>query len=144
MSGAPAIYYNRDGKINTGSLHYKGSEPITIFHGIYVGRIGSTSEFEAQLGKVWKRKVIDEIIDGRIFDFLPEELILSDADILQAIDDNWPETNSDYANMVLDKKTSYRHIFLQSVMKEINGRANKDDVLSLILNAAGSRVGKKS
>jgi len=67
MSGAPAIYYNRDGKINTGNLYYKGSEPVSILHGIYVGRIGSTSEFEAQIGKVWKRKVIDEIIDNKIY-----------------------------------------------------------------------------
>jgi hypothetical protein len=136
MSGAPAIYYNRDGKINTGSLYYKGSRPITILHGIYVGRLGSTSELEAQIGKVWKRKIIDEIIDNEIFDFLPEELILSNSNIQEIINKEWPKENKDYENELLDDKTSYRYYFLDSIMRRINGRANKDKVLELILEYA--------
>lgn len=136
MSGAPAIYYNRDGKINTGNLYYKGSSPITILHGIYVGRLGSTSELEAQIGKVWKREVIDEIIDNKISDFSSEELILSSSYIQQAIKEEWPKENQNYANELLDDKTSYRYYFLHSVMLTINGRANKDKVLELILEHA--------
>ncbi len=89
MSGAPAIYYSRDGKINTGDIYYMGSEPITILHGIYVGRIGSTSELEAQIGKVWKRKIIDEIIENKINDYLSEELILPNSDIRKVIEEEW-------------------------------------------------------
>lgn len=143
MSGAPAIYYNRDGKINTGSIYYKGSESISILHGIYVGRIGSTSEFEAQVGKVWKRKVIDEIIAHKTPDFLPDELILIEADIERVIREEWPAKNHDYENMLLDENASYRYYFLDSVMKKINGRANKHEVLDLILGLARRKINEK-
>jgi len=63
MSGAPAIYYNRDGKINTGSISCHGSQPISILHGIYVGRIGSTSELEAQIPMLFLTPTIAN--DGR-------------------------------------------------------------------------------
>lgn len=143
MSGAPAIYYNRDGKINTGNIYYKGSQPISILHGIYVGRVGSTSEFEAQIGKVWKRKVIDEIIDAKIYDFLSEELILPNSDIRKIIEEEWPKENTKYAQELLDDKTSYKYIFMHSVMRKINGRANKDNVLELILEYANKLVQSK-
>ncbi|CAA6805394.1 MAG: Unknown protein [uncultured Sulfurovum sp.] len=136
MSGAPVIYYCRDGKINTGNIYYKGSEPISIFHGIYVGRVGSTSEFEAQVGKVWKRKIIDEIIDNKMYDFLPEELVLLSSDIKKIIEEEWPTENQEYTKQVLDEKTSYKYMFMHSIMEKINGRANKDDVLALILEYA--------
>ena len=136
MSGAPAIYYNRDGKINTGDIYSQGSQPISILHGIYVGRIGSTSELEAQIGKVWKRKVIDEIIDSKIYDFLSEELILSNSDIEKIIKKKWPTEDKEYSTKLLDEKTAYRYIFMHLIMKEINGRANKDNVLNLILKYA--------
>ena len=144
MSGAPAIYYNRDGKINTGNIYYKGSNPISILHGIYVGRIGSTTELEAQIGKVWKRKIIDEIIDSKINDFLPEELILADSDIKQAIEEQWPKENENYGNMLLDEKASYKYYFLHSVMKKINGRASKKEVLELILEFAKKKLAEDS
>lgn len=143
MSGAPAIYYNRDGKINTGSIYYKGSAPISILHGIYVGRIGSTSEFDAQIGKVWKRKVIDEIIDHKTPDFLPDEFILIEADINRIIQEEWPAENDDYESMLLDENASYKYYFLNSVMKKINGRANKHVVLDLILNLAKRKLNEK-
>ncbi|MFA7610945.1 MAG: hypothetical protein WCY51_05570, partial [Sulfurimonas sp.] len=76
MSGAPTFFYNRKGAIMLGNTQLRTSSPITIFHGIYVGRIGATSEFEAQIGRVWKKKVIEEIIDNDQFDYSPDELIL--------------------------------------------------------------------
>jgi len=144
MSGAPAIYYNRDGKINTGNIYYQGSEPISILHGIYVGRIGSTSELEAQIGKVWKRKIIDEIIEDKIHDFLPDELVLLNSDIEQTIKEEWPKENKNYANMILDEKASYKYYFLNSVMKKINGRADKDKVLNIILELAKINLDENS
>ncbi|KQW54022.1 MULTISPECIES: trypsin-like peptidase domain-containing protein [unclassified Variovorax] len=68
MSGSPVI------------LRYRGfhkSDPTTpavsaedwfgegdMFVGVYSGRLLGASELEAQLGIVWKSRVIDEIIDG--------------------------------------------------------------------------------
>ncbi len=41
---------------------------IQGFVGIYSGRIVGESEFDAQLGIVWKKLVIEEIIKGGIKD----------------------------------------------------------------------------
>jgi len=41
---------------------------IQNFVGIYSGRILGKTELEAQLGIVWKKEVIDEIIDGEFKD----------------------------------------------------------------------------
>jgi hypothetical protein len=66
MSGSPVIY-QRSGYHK--SLSGKQNEDIigTIrdFLGIYSGRIGSEDNFKSQLGIVWKKRVIDEILEGR-------------------------------------------------------------------------------
>jgi hypothetical protein len=46
---------------------------IRNFIGVYSGRIG-TDELKAQLGVVWKAKVIDEIIDAATFGAPPYEV----------------------------------------------------------------------
>lgn len=69
LSGSPVIYqrigihhvYN--GKFNNDSMFGR----IRGFLGIYSGRIGK-DEFQAQLGIVWKAKVIEEIIEGNVKD----------------------------------------------------------------------------
>jgi hypothetical protein len=70
MSGSPVIFKRNGihGDVN-GIL-----KPNTIigeiqgFVGIYSGRILGKTELEAQLGIVWKKEVIDEIIDGNTKD----------------------------------------------------------------------------
>jgi hypothetical protein len=69
MSGSPVIY-RRTGIHNTdnGQLTLKTViGTIQGFVGVYSGRIGK-SELDAQLGVVWKKEVIDEIIDGNTTD----------------------------------------------------------------------------
>ncbi len=66
MSGSPVIaqytgYYQNDpGKMSPED--WFGSD--RVFLGVYSGRILAEDEIEAQLGIVWKPKVIDEIIAG--------------------------------------------------------------------------------
>ena len=93
---------------------------------------------------MWKRKIIDEIIDNKIYDYLPDELILLNSEIEQAIIEEWPKENDDYATMLLDDKASYRYSFLHSVMKNINSRANKDNVLKTILEFARKKLDENS
>ena len=63
MSGSPVImlyrgvYIKERGKMNPDDWMGEGR----LFLGIYSGRVGE-GEFEAQLGIVWKQKLIDEII----------------------------------------------------------------------------------
>jgi len=71
MSGAPVIF-RRTGV--HGSLEGTNLLEGTIlgriqgFVGIYSGRIIGKSELDAQLGVVWKKSVIEEIIEGQLTD----------------------------------------------------------------------------
>lgn len=68
MSGSPVIFMRTgwhglsDGQLTSES--FMGT--ITGFVGVYSGRIGGKDEFEAQLGIVWRKEVIEEIIEARI------------------------------------------------------------------------------
>lgn len=68
LSGSPVIM-QRDGVHGFSGGAIKGDEiigRIRNFVGVYSGRIGD-NELKAQLGIVWKAKVIDEIIDAKVF-----------------------------------------------------------------------------
>lgn len=68
MSGSPVImqrhgvHFMEDGKIT----HDTTLGTIRAFVGIYSGRLGAKDEFQAQLGIVWKKQVIEEIIEGQV------------------------------------------------------------------------------
>lgn len=70
MSGSPVIFRRTgihgtvDGELKSDSI----IGTVQNFVGIYSGRILGKTELEAQLGIVWKKEVIDEIIDGNIKD----------------------------------------------------------------------------
>lgn len=65
MSGSPVVR-----RTSGGGMMDDGSMTITTgtmskFVGVYSGRLTSGNALEAQLGLVWKAKVIEEIIDGQ-------------------------------------------------------------------------------
>lgn len=64
MSGSPVILYQKRPVVLSESMNGKYSRHRTKFVGIYSGRIGANTENknDAQLGRVWKAEVIDEII----------------------------------------------------------------------------------
>ncbi len=67
MSGSPVIM-QRTGIHGYDGVKMKGQEIIgTIrnFIGIYSGRIGAENEFKAQLGIIWNKKVIEEILQAK-------------------------------------------------------------------------------
>lgn len=66
MSGAPVYYIEPNGiyRNESGGL-ILGSKPVKKFLGIYSGRLGE-NEFEAQLGIVWKKEIIEEIVNQEI------------------------------------------------------------------------------
>jgi V8-like Glu-specific endopeptidase len=74
MSGSPVIM-RRTGfhssqtveqQAKNGTLASDLIGRIQNFVGVYSGRIGSSTEFHAQLGIVWKKEVIDQILGARI------------------------------------------------------------------------------
>ena len=70
MSGSPVIYKERRqvgiGKGKPGTPSFELSNNLMQIVGIYSGRIGADDEMKAQLGIVWKSRVIDEIISQEV------------------------------------------------------------------------------
>lgn len=65
MSGSPVIMQRSGLHSKTGELALSSLiGTIRCFAGIYSGRIGAEDEFKAQLGIVWKKEVIMEILDS--------------------------------------------------------------------------------
>jgi hypothetical protein len=68
MSGSPVLHkYRGFYKTDPTEQGVSGNDWFgegTQFVGVYSGRIGE-SELEAQLGRVWKKYLIDEVIDGQ-------------------------------------------------------------------------------
>lgn len=90
MSGGPTLYYSKNGQIPV----HPGSQmsirqPLHILHGIYVGRIGD-SEFEAQVGVVWRKEIIDEIIDTGRPAISTHNIKYADSVVDQKIREVWP------------------------------------------------------
>jgi Trypsin-like peptidase domain len=65
MSGSPAIRRSMSGVTEDGSTYDNGL-PMTKFLGVYSGRVSPNGDASAQIGIVWKAKVIDEIIVGQV------------------------------------------------------------------------------
>lgn len=67
MSGSPVIM-QRSGFHGFNGIEFSGNEifgTIKNFIGVYSGRIGADNEFKAQLGIVWKERVIKEILSAK-------------------------------------------------------------------------------
>lgn len=73
MSGSPVFFYNNFSKTNLedgGVCFSMSPERCFCFLGVYSGRLcGSTKDDnESFLGIVWKKELIDEIIEGNVYD----------------------------------------------------------------------------
>lgn len=137
MSGAPVINFSRNGQFQVGGTTFLGGEPSTVFHGIYVGRVGATVEFEAQIGTVWRRAIIDEIIDSGTSAPHSTELEASPQEIREFVQAHWP-TSDDYADAVMNggRPTSWMSYDLAQKM---NGRASFNDIEKMVREEAQRR-----
>ena len=138
MSGGPAIYYNKFGHlpVEPGSNISIGT-PVRILHGVYVGRIGD-SEFEAQVGVIWKKQVIDEIIDHRRMALSTELIEVGLDDIDRTIQEAWrPDLDPD---LYLDEKPPL-YSFTNHVVEKLDGRANPEIVAERLKKFAATKKG---
>jgi hypothetical protein len=138
MSGAPAIFHTKDGAIRLGGSVHIGASVLTFLAGIYVARLGHVSEFEAQIGTIWQRCVIDEIIDQGVVAPHSSQLMALPAEVKTTIEVEWPD-NEDYAPMILGDN-SYSKIFTHHVAQKLNGRADPDKVEEMVLEFAKSKI----
>lgn len=65
MSGSPVLLRARSGRMEDGSTTMSSSSIMNRVVGVYSGRVGQKSGLDAQLGRVWKAHLVDEIIAQR-------------------------------------------------------------------------------
>ena len=66
MSGSPVIRYERRPVVIMDKDKNKNSQYFTKLIGVYSGRYGDKTDINVQLGKVWKAKVIEELLNENI------------------------------------------------------------------------------
>lgn len=138
MSGAPVIAFSKNGSVQVGGIRYAGkSETAAALHGIYVGRMVDKDVpkedrfFEAQIGTVWKRSVIDEIIDAQVEALHSSKVGEPEKVIRSAVEASWPQT-PDYFKKVLALE-QFRSGMFHSAMERLNGNADPALVLEAIV-----------
>ncbi|HHQ6559107.1 TPA: hypothetical protein ACSTJ0_003729 [Serratia fonticola] len=148
MSGASVFYYDTGGIVKIGLSRINVGKPAAIHAGIYVGRLGVLEKADPQVGTVWHASVVDEIIDGEIFDYLSFEIELKNKDLEEAIREHLKTANAKGIENILNLETNSRFYVLQQVMDSIKGRASPSNLLKLILhitkNYDGPLVNDKS
>jgi hypothetical protein len=136
MSGAPVVSYSKSGNVPFGGMRYRGAGPSAILRGIYVGRLIDVETpvndrlFEAQIGTVWKREVLDEIIDEAVFGPHTVDIGASEREIDAAIAASWP-VEGDLADKI-GQNENYARMMLGAVMRRLNGNANSHIVLKRV------------
>lgn len=143
MSGAPVISYNKRGTVSVGGMTHVGSGPAAALQGIYVGRLidPSTKEedrlFEAQIGTVWKASVIEEIIEGNLFDVRSDDMMAGPDEVLAAIVENWPDDGKHHDRVMNIKGVDWGTA--HNVLKALGGNANPFEVRKKVIEFAKAK-----
>lgn len=141
MSGAPVVSYRSDGATTVGPTTYRSNGPATVFHGVYVSRIEADSEFEAQIGTVWRAVVVDEIVDGGKLAVRSADVLVTEGEIDAAIRASWPKPNAaTYGAALLGGGNLVDHFLHTYVMPALDGRADPAFVRARVLDIARERT----
>ncbi|MGO4158585.1 hypothetical protein [Cupriavidus sp. YAF13] len=136
MSGAPVVFYSPNGTLKIGGATYKNSRPFAILAGIYTGRLGITTKEDPQVGTVWHRSVIDEVINDRVFERLPYEIVAGDDELQAAVHETFKILSKKGLENVLNKSTAARYYSQNEVLGIMNGRVSPDKALAAVLLVA--------
>jgi hypothetical protein len=90
--------------------------------------------FEAQIGIVWKRQVIDEIIDGKCVALHSSEVSVTNRALEETVRRLFP-TVSGHFEKVLAHDT-YRNAIVHAVLVDLNGNVDPARVLEEVLEHA--------
>ncbi|MHB9323096.1 hypothetical protein ACP3TG_29040 [Phytobacter diazotrophicus] len=141
MSGASVFYYSAKGHLKVGGYHIYNGYPTAIHAGIYVGRIGVTSKADPQVGTVWHASVVDEIIDGAVYDVLNQDIKLGTSEQELVIKDYLKKESSEHKDNILKADSSAKHYAFNAVMHELKGRASPDELRLLIQDVCKAYTG---
>ena len=140
LSGAPALSYNKTGRMQVGGMTYIGSGPATMLHGIYVSRLGGGKEFEAQIGTVWSHAVIEEIIKAATAGAPSDDQEISNVELREFIRSQWPVSeDDDFADAIINggRPSGY---FSYALARELNGRAGWDRIDAMVREIGQSKL----
>jgi hypothetical protein len=136
MSGSPVLYYSPNGNVQVRGTTYHFSQEVAILAGIYVGRIGITKNADPQVGIVWHQSVIDQIIDGKTYESLPEDIEVS-TDVLEAVvKDSLKSCSQKGLDNINNPDMPSRFYVRQEVLRKVSGRASPDRALRAVLGVA--------
>ncbi|WP_446924780.1 hypothetical protein [Klebsiella pneumoniae] len=141
MSGASVFYYNNEGDVSICGHHINIGRVAAIHAGIYVGRVGVTDKADPQVGIVWHTSVINEIIDGEVFDFHHDEIEMERKDIEAIIREDLKTASAKGIDNILNDNTPARHYVYSTIMKNIKGRAKPGELMQLILEVTAAYDG---
>lgn len=106
-----------------------------ILAGIYVGRIGVQGEVDPQIGTVWKKSVIDEIIESMLFEKLPDEIELSHDEMVENMQSILATCSFQGLQNIKNPELPSRYYVRRSLMEKICGRASPENALAAVLDA---------
>lgn len=141
MSGAPVFYYSKTGEMKTRNGNYYFGKEFVVFFGIYVGRMASKDINDAQVGIVWKREVVDEIIHGKRTDRHPDYFLASHQDIVRECLNALALYSKEGIELILNDKADYRYYARNIAHRNLEGRATPDEILECILDEASRYEG---
>lgn len=141
MSGSPVFYYNSNGVVRIKGMTHYFQQDAAILAGVYVGRLGVTKEADPQIGTVWHRSVIDEIIEGQCFERLSFDIELSSRELEAAAKEVFPPISLAGLENIKNPDMPSRFFACRRLMERINGRASPERALEAILAVAESYDG---
>lgn len=136
MSGSPVFYYSPNGEVRIMGSTYRFDQDVAILVGIYVGRIGVTKEADPQVGIVWHKSVIDEIIEGKLFERLPAEIEISPRVLEAAVKEALSSCSRKGLENVNNPDMPSRFYLQNRVLEIVDGRASPKHALDEILAIA--------
>lgn len=148
MSGAPVISYSKRGNVSVGGMTHTGSGPAAALQGIYVGRLidPDTKEedrlFEAQIGTVWKASVIDEIIEGKLFDIRSDDMVAGPNEIQDAIISSWPDDGKHHDRVMNIVGVDF--CTTDIILRALNGNANPIEVRKKVIEFAKAKQAQQA
>lgn len=142
MSGSPVLYYCPNGSVKIKGSQYHFNQDVAILAGIYVGRLGVKGDQDPQIGTVWHKSVIDEIIIAKTNENLPHEVELTHCELVENMQTILAKSSQKGLENIKNIDIPSRYYVRQELMKKVNGRASPDNALKAVLDAAESYQGE--
>lgn len=140
MSGAPVVYYSPTGKISMRGYQSMVSKEVMILAGVYVGRMGISSSEDPQLGIVWNRSVINQIIEGGCFEKESVDIKANEQVITEMARLLLKDAGDDRIQLLKNSETLTRSVVLNNLMKSLNGRTSITVAKRIILQVVDERL----